>query len=458
VAFAAGSAFLHAEPAKEVTVAVKTTPNAAWTNRPTRLLSSLPATVAQSTEPALDQYGGLANRKTRATGFFYPAKIDGRWWLVDPEGGLFIAKSIVSVSPIGGATAKTTFNEEFGTAAKWAAATTALLRENGFNSLGAWTDTAAMRQVQRPLAYTRILNFMSSYGRKRGGTYQQPGHTGYPNDCIFVFDPQFEAFCETRAQELVKDKDDPFLLGYFSDNEMPLRRDALKNYLGLPAEDPGQQAALAWLKKRHGPQATETEVTEQDRKDFLALVVERYFGIVSKAIKKYDPNHLYFGSRLHGAELGFPEVFKAAGPYLDVVAVNYYRAWTPSLERLSMWARESRKPIIITEWYAKGEDSGMPNNTGAGWIVKTQADRGRFYQNFTLGLLESKVCVGWQWFKYGDNDPSDKTTDPSNRDSNKGVVSARYKPYTELLAAMKELNARVYTLAGYFDKQPAPSR
>ena len=30
---------------------------------------------------------------------------------------------------------------------------------------------------------------MSSYGKKRGGTFQKPGHTGYPNDCIFVFDP-----------------------------------------------------------------------------------------------------------------------------------------------------------------------------------------------------------------------------------------------------------------------------
>ena len=48
-----------------------------------------------------------------------------------------------------------------------------------------------------------------------------------------------------------------------------------------------------------------------------------------------------------------------------------------------------KKPFIVTEWYAKGMDSGMANTTGAGFVVKTQADRGRFYQNFTLGLLES---------------------------------------------------------------------
>jgi hypothetical protein len=39
---------------------------------------------------------------------------------------------------------------------------------------------------------------------------------------------------------------------------------------------------------------------------------------------------------------------------------------------------------MITEFYAKGEDSGMGNTGGAGWLVKTQKDRGTFYQNFIL--------------------------------------------------------------------------
>ena len=94
----------------------------------------------------------------------------------------------------------------------------------------------------------------------------------------------------------------------------------------------------------------------------------------------------------------------------------------------------------------------MSNNSGAGWIVKSQHDRGLFYQNFTLGLLESKVCVGWHWFKYGDNDPSEPNTDPSNRDSNKGIVTFRYEPYSALLDGMKPLNDRVYSLADYFDR------
>ena len=126
-------------------------------------------------------------------------------------------------------------------------------------------------------------------------------------------------------------------------------------------------------------------------------MVDRYFRVVSRAIKKYDPNHLYLGSRFHGSDLRFPEIFRAAGPHLDVGAVNYYRAWTPDSERLAMWERESAKPVLITEWYAKAADSGLPiNKGGAGFAVKSQKDRARFYEHFTLGLLKIPGCVGWQ--------------------------------------------------------------
>jgi hypothetical protein len=233
---------------------------------------------------------------------------------------------------------------------------------------------------------------------------------------------------------------------------MPFKRDALINYLQLPEKDPGHQAAQSWLQARHGAQATVRDITEQDKKDFLALVTDRYYRIVSAAIKKYDPNHLFLGSRFNDGELNYPEVFKAAGAYVDVMAVNYYRTWTPSQKKLAMWSQESGRPILITEWYVKGEDSGLSNTSGAGWIVKSQRDRGLFYQNFTLGLLESKVCVGWHWFKYSDNDPSEPNTDPSNRDANKGIVNFRYEPYSALLDAMKPLNERVYALADYFDR------
>jgi len=93
----------------------------------------------------------------------------------------------------------------------------------------------------------------------------------------------------------------------------------------------------------------------------------------------------------------------------------------------------------------------MENKTGAGWLVKTQTDRGIHYQNFCMELLKAPNCVGWHWFRYQDNDPTDPSADESNRDSNKGLVSFRYNPYLPLLEKMKMLNLNKYELIKYFE-------
>ena len=213
------------------------------------------------------------------------------------------------------------------------------------------------------------------------------------------------------------------------------------------------EAARQWLDARKGQAASLEDINDTDRAAFTEYMFERYFQVTTAAIRKYDSNHLCLGSRLNGAALKMPEVFRAAGKYVDVVGVNYYNAWTPDKSLMKMWSTESGKPFIITEWYVKGEDSGLSNTTGAGWLVKTQKDRAHFYQNFTLGLMENKDCVGWHWFKYTDNNPDDSATDPSNRDSNKGVLTYDYKPYLELLDEMKRINDNVYSLIDYFDLQ-----
>ena len=100
----------------------------------------------------------------------------------------------------------------------------------------------------------------------------------------------------------------------------------------------------------------------------------------------------------------------------------------------------------------------MENETGAGWTVKTQADRGRFYQNFTLALLEHPRCVGWHWFKYMDNDPTSTTADPSNLNSNKGFLTNTYEPYPELLDRIRAINEQVPALIEFFDGRKMNSK
>ena len=455
---------------------------------PTRTLANLPGFSVSATEAQvrLSRYGGWADRKIDgpAPGFFRARNVGPRWWMVDPDGHLFFNVGMNGLSPgRKSPQAGKAFPEKFGTEEAWRDRETAMLRELGFNSAGAWSSDELLAGSPTRLAYTPTWSFMSRYGKKRGGTYPEPGHTGYPNKCIFVFDPEFEAFADEYAKQLAARKDDPWLLGHFTDNELPFPKDALDRFLELPESDPGHRAAVRWLEDRKGsaraaravravrdlaahtkaappspavkptpPIPRTPALTVEDRAEFQGYVVDRYLTIVCGAIRRYDPNHMILGPRFYGDERESEPAFRAIGKHLDVVAVNLYHVWTPG-EEIRLWERWSGRPVILTEWYAKGMDSGLSNISGAGWSVYTQEDRGRFYQNFTLGMLEAPACVGWHWFKYMDNDPTDPKAELSNQDSNKGIVRTDYQPYEPLVRQMRELNRCVYPLTAYFDER-----
>lgn len=419
-----------------------------WQNYPTRTvqdISPVPKAVP------LDRFGGRADRHFRSTGFYYTRKIDGRWWFIDPDGHPYLNAAVDAVTAANSAASAAALAKTFGTQAEWMSKTRELLLLNGYNGAGAWSDVRLLSTVpaqsSHPLAYAINLEIMSAYAAKHGGTYNVPGHKGYPENTIFAFDPAFETFADQYVASKIADyREDPNLLGYFSDNELPLLRANLDGFLRLPTNDPGRQAAERWMRDHHA-----TTPTDALRSDFLKYEADHYFRVVSSAIRKADPNHLYLGSRFYGQQLSDPEVFRAVGKYADAISINVYGIWQLDSETTGMWERESGKPFMVTEFYAKGEDSGMPNHTGAGWLVHTQDDRGLFYENFVLALLESRVCVGWQWFKYQDNDPDDPHAEASNVDSNKGIVDRFYKPYDPLLIRIRDLNLKMYGVTDVFD-------
>lgn len=434
---------------------VKGEKNLPWKEYDTRTIAQLEG-FKPVKKVRTNEYGSDINApKLQATGFFRTERIGKRWWMIDPEGYRHLQKVVVSVRMGTSERNNQAMLDKFGSEEKWIEGTAKMIRSLGFSGTGAWSNEDAIAHYNTThkeiLSRSVILNFMSAYGKKRGGTYQLPGNIGYPNQCIFVFDPEFESYCDEMAQKLAENKDDKNIIGYFSDNELPFGPKNLEGYLALKnPDDPGRLYAENWLKQQG---ITARQITGQHREDFAGVVAERYYKIVSESIRKYDPNHLYLGSRLHGKPKFIRQIVEAAGRYCDVVSFNYYGAWTPGKETMQQWGEWTRKPFIITEFYTKGMDSGLNNTTGAGFTVQTQQERGYAYQHFVLGLLESGNCVGWHWFRYQDNDPTGKGADPSNLDSNKGLVDNNYVPYKPLADAMKELNINSYRLADWFDQQ-----
>ena len=386
-----------------------------WKSVSVRTLADLRGYRPQ--EVRLDKYGGLeSGPRLPATGFFRTQHVGGRWWLVDPEGRLFLSVGLCSVnlSMFGKGDAE----KAFGDRDAWAARTAAMLREQGFNTLGRWSEAERFRRLAEPMPYTTTLSIMSAYAKQRD---PKNGERGFPHECQPVFDAEFETFCDRFAERLAEAKAAPWLLGHFTDNEIPFRPDALRSYLELPKTDPGYRAAAAFLASRgRGPD----QMTGADEADFLTLVAERYYGTVVKAIRKHDPNHLVLGSRLNGRNIS-DAVFRGAKA-LDVVSLNYYHRWSADQAELNRAAALSGRPVLNSEWYANVDEAN------AGYLVKTQRDRGLFYTNHALSLLENPNCVGWHWFKYGTH------------------VDKQFRPHTPMTDLMQQVNRNIYALAACF--------
>ncbi len=400
-----------------------------WQVRSTRTVGELKGFLSAG-NVNLSQYGGLSEQQVTATGFFRTELIEGRWWLVDPEGHPFISVGLCSVNHSG--VDESLVPSKFGDQTGWAKATSKLLKSHRFNTLGCWSDWRSFRPTAARMPYTPRWNFMSTYKNRRPA---KNGPRGFPHETMPVFDADFETFCEEHAGQLSVLKDDPWLLGHFSDNELPFRPDPLTNFFALPENDVGYRFARDWLNKRLKDEGrSEGEITSDDQAAFALLVAQRYYSIVAKAIRKYDPNHLYLGSRIHGRCL-HETTFRGAAP-VDVISVNYYHRWSAKYDRITNWLKWSGRPVLISEWYAQSLASADTEASGAGFRVRSDRDRGLFYQNMTLGLLEHPECVGWHWFKYGGD----------GEGFHKGIVDRQYNPHTDMLELMGEVNRQVYRL------------
>lgn len=424
-----------------------------WKLYPSMTVDSLPDIPCEPDR--LNRYGSLEDGPVfEATGFFRTRKYGGRWIMVDPDGRMHIDAAVVGVRQGKGETNMSAFAEKFSDDRDWIVKTVDELASYGFNGAGTWSDDDAIRMYNsisedRKFSYCPFLSLMAGYGRELRVTKQLAGNIGYPNQCIRVFDPGFEEYCERYFSSVVgKYRDDPNVLGYFSDNELPIGKNNLEGYLDLPEGDYGRAAAEKWLEER---KLSREQITDAHRAEFAGYVADRYYSTVSRVLKKYDPDHMYLGSRLHGGAKFIREVVEAAGRYCDVISINYYGFWEVREKDIEAWEEWTDRPFIITEFYTKAEDSGLTNVTGAGWKVHTQKDRGIHYENFIIGLLRSRNCVGWSWFKYQDNDPTAKGVDPSNLNSNKGCFNNRYEPYTELVSRMYKVNSIRYGLVEQFN-------
>ena len=437
--------------------------NTVYTDRETRILDTLENYKYDNSESNLyDQYGGyMGGTKFTATGFFRVQFSNGRWWIIDPLGYPFFSSGVSTVNT-GTTKQSEILLNKYQSVENWANNASERLYELGFNSGTGATST--LLQVEQPISLTVGLSILSSYGTSLGLNNSISGSTTFVGGVMPVFDPAFINHSNKRVKSRISSlANNPNIIGWTSDNELHADSDMLDNYLRCDPtiKENIYSYATAWTFMYAMTGKTDVsiaDVTNEYRSLFKAMVYDRYYHVVTNSIKMYDKNHMFLGSRYLTGNFKDNYVMKVSGYYCDVITVNYYGAWTPDAELIANVQRWSETPFLVTEAYAKGMDvctegSGLTNKSGAGFTCKTQQDRAMFYQNYTLQLLESKYCVGYNWFRFWDNDPTNTAADLSNIDANKGIYNNNYEEYTTLTNYMQKLNLNKYSLIKYFDER-----
>ncbi len=417
--------------------------------------------IAQS-QPAIDAYGGWSGVQGEATGFFHAQEVDGRWWLITPEGNGFLSIGVNHISfdadKIQGtqtAPYRDAVTEKYGTREAWAKASIAFLRSIGFNTVGAWSGQSVM---ENEMPYTVVLEIT--------GRAKQSG------EAVDVWGQRFEDVVRGVAEERCAPlRDSKLLVGYFSDNELHWAPDwrtlttLLEEYLMLPADAPGHKKAVEFLQAKYASAADfrkgwrvkvqgwqdfdrgvqfngfdRSRTAAADAAEFETIVAKRYFEVCNTIIKSADPNHMVMGCRVHSMlDLN---VIKGARGHVDVFSLNHYFT-NPDIGFLQAAHEACGAPLMITEWAFRAKDSGLPNTRGAGPVVETQAERTAKYRDYLQAVMREPFTVGAHWFEYAD-EPAEGRFDGEN--SNYGLVNIEDEPYEEFIGPVEETNRRIYQL------------
>jgi len=385
---------------------------------------------------AWNRYGSYRYLRTDSTGFYYVKKIDGRWWMIDPDGYAGIHHAITSLS-----NEQVQYDYDI-------CDRTGFIGIGNFVASESQTKNAYNDYNYRKMGYTRRLPFYSQYKQVRHKYYPDTPEKMRSNDeYIFTLDPCFARACDSLARNGVKQyANERDMVGWFTDNEIPFDDCQLHLLVkNLPATDSCRILALQWAAD-HG--LTEADcvnktaaLTSTLSNQFNGYLAECYFKAVYNAIRKYDSNHLILGSRLHGASRHNTYIVAASHKYMDVTSANWYGVFHPK-ESIAQTSWTQDKPCMVGEYYTKDADLAVGlNQSGAGWFVHGQAARGYWFHNATVGFVENKCFVGLHYFRYMDDEDG----------TNKGIMSLSRQEYKECTEIMREVNEQIYALCDYYD-------
>ena len=388
-------------------------------------------------------------------GYYKTIQDDGVWWFQSPEGKRLFALG-VNVVNIG--TTKTDYRAAkpeyasfryYPTTDAWAEATLKRLRDWHFNTIGGWSHPTLR---DGPLPFTVVLSLGETAGAPWG-------------DC---FSPDTaQKFDEAAKRQILPLRDNPNLLGYFSDNELGWWSDALfLHFIKQPKTNLTRQQLIRLLRSHYKDRfaALQRDFNTGSARNFDALghrgsitlraggrgletveefvqcLAERYYQLAHDSIRRYDEHHLILGDRF---ATWYPQaVARAAKPYVDAISINSGADWNNgeiSTFLLKTLHEITGKPILISEFYmcARENRSGNKNSGAIFPTVRTQRERAAAFRTNLTALAELPYVIGAHWFQYYDEPAYGR---PDGEDYNMGLVDIDDRPYEGLTAAAASLD------------------
>ena len=396
------------------------------------------------------RYGGYQGTEAKATGYFRVEKINGKWWIVDPDGhyfysagvdcvttssatspegrqGLFAALPPTTASSGGRAGASFyTWNMVRHYGADWSAAWTDLAIRRmiswGFNTVGNWSDVRVASARRVP--YTLTLGVRTNSG---------------PMGVADVYAPDFEQAAERAAAQAEARKDDPYLLGYFLGNELPWpgRESVAADAILAGSDSPLQRELKKYLAAGDNPER---------RRAFLYQSYQKLVDTIIAAFRKHDPNHMIIGVRFGGGVA--PDLVRASQSF-DIYSLNNY-AYSVNQQEVEKIRTLIDRPVLIGEFHFGTPGRGMTPGLKQ---ASNQEERGVAYRYYVENAATDPSIVGTHWFQWLD-EPNTGRFDGENY--NIGFVDVADRPYPELVAAAQATHRRL--LAVHSGKTPPVTR
>ena len=426
----------------------------------------------------LSKYGGwLDGPKREASGHFRTEKIDGQWWLIDPEGHLFFSVGAC----LAGHTAATallparreagyfeyipdskdylrwiglrknnereTINYPAMNYARMYGDQWKTINRNGIhnrmrswgvNTLGCWSDLDLQKDQRTP--YTLIASIW----------WQPSGHKKFPSP----FRKNFESDLRKALKKYTWAKNDPFCLGIFLGNELEWPDQISPHLFRIEKDHPTKIWARNRLKEKyqtlqalntawkttynrweevltHNPQTIPSFIKQDLEPLYLELTTE-FFRTCKAAIEAELPGKLYLGCRTHRG----PNVLgRGASGHVDVFSVNVYDS------RVRSWQvpPEMDLPIISSEFHFGAVDRGVPSpGLSAAW---NQRQRALSFAHYLASALADSRFVGVHWFQWQDQSAAGR---PDRENHQVGFVDVTGRAYPEFVDVVSQVTEQMY--------------